>query len=255
MRGSRRVRSDSPPRLASSSVSGILERAEPALPDEPLVDPAQAAAERRVDGHAERDRFAVHRPAGRDDEIGEGDEALRVHGAVGHDDRGKREPAHVVALLVGSRDDHGLDALLRGRAARGAAGRADSTSGGRGRCRAVCARGRARWTRRGRAGRARRGRARSRRGSTPPSGPGTCGASAAGRRSARAARAGSPPARGRASRPGSRAGAGPWRTRSRRCSHSGFRVTARPASGGASRGPARRRSRAPSPRSGAPAGG
>ena len=68
------------------------QHAQPPVRDQPLVDGAEPAGERRVDGHAERDRLAVHRAAGRDDEVGERDEALRVDGVLGHDER-RRAPA------------------------------------------------------------------------------------------------------------------------------------------------------------------
>ena len=60
----------------------VGERLQPPFADQLLVDAAEPAAVRRVDGHAERGRLAVHRPAGRDDEVGERDQALRVDGAV-----------------------------------------------------------------------------------------------------------------------------------------------------------------------------
>ena len=60
----------------------VGERHEPALADQRLVHAAEPAAVRRVDGHAERRGLAVHRPAGRDDDVGERDQALRVHRAA-----------------------------------------------------------------------------------------------------------------------------------------------------------------------------
>ena len=56
------------------------ERSEASLADQCLVDSAELPGEGRVDGRPERDRLPVHRPAGRDDEVSEGDEALRVDG-------------------------------------------------------------------------------------------------------------------------------------------------------------------------------
>ena len=56
---------------------------------EALVDGTEASRERRVDGRPERDGLPVHRPPGRDDEVGEGNETRRVHGSLGHDERGK----------------------------------------------------------------------------------------------------------------------------------------------------------------------
>src|SRR5262245_5465164 len=65
----------------------VGERPQAAVPDQHLVDAADAAAVRRVDGDAESRGLAVHRPAGRDDEVGERDQALRVDGRVGDDQR------------------------------------------------------------------------------------------------------------------------------------------------------------------------
>jgi len=53
-----------------------------------LVDAAQTAAVRRVDRDTERGCLTIHRPARRDDHVGERDQALRVHRAVG-DDHGR----------------------------------------------------------------------------------------------------------------------------------------------------------------------
>src|SRR5437899_8159214 len=47
----------------------VGEGPQPALADQQLVDAADPAAVRRVDGDAERRGLAVHRPAGRDDEV------------------------------------------------------------------------------------------------------------------------------------------------------------------------------------------
>ena len=60
----------------------VGQRPQAALADQRLVDAAEPAAVGGVDGDAERGRLAVHRPAGRDDEIGEGDQALRVDRAA-----------------------------------------------------------------------------------------------------------------------------------------------------------------------------
>ena len=54
------------------------EQAQTSLAHQHLVDGAEPTRERRVHGDAERDRLAVHRPSGRDDEVGERDEALCV---------------------------------------------------------------------------------------------------------------------------------------------------------------------------------
>ena len=68
--------------------------------------------------YAERDRLAVHRPAGRDDEVGERDQALRVDRPLGDDHRRQRERAHVLALLVGPRQDERVHALVACRGGR-----------------------------------------------------------------------------------------------------------------------------------------
>ena len=72
----------------------IGQRPQTALADQLLVDAAEATAVRRVHGYAECGRFAVHRPAGGDDEIGEGDQALCVDGCIGDDHRRQSERAH-----------------------------------------------------------------------------------------------------------------------------------------------------------------
>ena len=61
--------------------------------------------ERRVHGDAERDRFAVHRPAGGDDEVGESDEALRVDRLRRDEDGGQRSRDDLCSLLRRSRED------------------------------------------------------------------------------------------------------------------------------------------------------
>ena len=68
----------------------VGQRPQPALADQLLVDAAEPAAVGRVDRRAERDRLAVHRPAGRDREVGERDQALGVD-RVGGDDH-RRQP-------------------------------------------------------------------------------------------------------------------------------------------------------------------
>ena len=83
-----------------------------------------------------------------------------------------------LALLVGARQDDGVDASRPGRAARARRRRAGCRGGGRARPRAACGRRRAACPVDGDV--RRRDRARSRRGSTPPSGPGSGGASSAG---------------------------------------------------------------------------
>ena len=99
-------------RLVSSSASGIDQRAQPALGDQALVDRAHPAAEDRVDGGAERDRLAVHRPARADDEVGVGDQALRVDRCA----RGRSATRSRASrrLALGARDQHGDRAGLGG---------------------------------------------------------------------------------------------------------------------------------------------
>ena len=53
-----------------------------------------------VDGDAERRRLAVHRAAGGDDQVAERDQALRVDGVLGDDQRRQAQRADVVALLL-----------------------------------------------------------------------------------------------------------------------------------------------------------
>src|SRR5207342_90528 len=86
---------------------------EPIGPDERLVDAAEPAAVGGVDGSAQGHRLAVHRSPGRDDEIGESDEALRLDGVVRDDQRGQGEAPDVLALLLGTRQNHGVDTRVR----------------------------------------------------------------------------------------------------------------------------------------------
>ena len=60
---------------------------------------------------SESGRFAIHRSARRDDEIGQGDQALRVDGLLGEDHRREREPSDVLPLLLGSRQDDRVHVL------------------------------------------------------------------------------------------------------------------------------------------------
>ena len=101
-------------RLRSSSAPGVGERAQPAVADQRLVDGAEPAGEGRVDGHAERDRLAVHRPARRDDEVGERDQALRVDGVLGDDAAtGARAPGSPSRCSGGAREDDGVHGSSR----------------------------------------------------------------------------------------------------------------------------------------------
>ena len=76
--------------LAQLERARVGERRSRPCADQLLVDAAEPAAVGRVDRHAERRRLAVHRPAGRDDEVGERDQALRVDGLLGDDHRRER---------------------------------------------------------------------------------------------------------------------------------------------------------------------
>ncbi len=150
---------------------------QPPVRDQPLVDRAHRAGERRPHRRAERDRLAIHRAAGRDDEVGERDQALGVDRVLGQDERRQRRLAQRVPLGRRAREH---DRLHRGIGAeplehvseervpvavverdlgRRAHDDEHATQFGS--------------ERRGRARRAPRGRVRSRRGSTPPSGRGS----------------------------------------------------------------------------------
>src|SRR4051812_43101203 len=82
----------------------VGERPQALFPQEHLVDTAKSPAVRGVDGDSERRRLAVHRPAGRDDQVGESDQALRVDGAVGDDQRRELEAPDVVPLFGAPRE-------------------------------------------------------------------------------------------------------------------------------------------------------
>ena len=136
--GSRRMRSPSPgSRLASSSARGSVSGAQASLTDQLLVHAPEPAAVRRVDGHAERGRFAVHRPARGDDEVGVRDQALRVDRLLRDDHRRQRRAS---GRSRAARPCAGSRSRARCRAGRGAgasAGRAGSSAGGRARRRAA----------------------------------------------------------------------------------------------------------------------
>src|SRR5215218_7054761 len=61
--------------LAQVERARVGERAQAPFADEHLVDPADPAAVGRIDRDAERGGLAIHRPAGRDNEVCEGDQA------------------------------------------------------------------------------------------------------------------------------------------------------------------------------------
>ena len=108
--GSRRPRdSRAPARFSRSSCVGCRQDPQPPFVHEALVDRAEPTGKRRVHRNAERGRLAVHRAAGRDDEIAERDEALCVDRVVGNDERRKSASEDVVALLGGARKDDGVD--------------------------------------------------------------------------------------------------------------------------------------------------
>ena len=91
----------------------VGQRPQPVRADQRLVDAAEPAAVGRVDRRPERDRLAVHRPAGRDDEVGERDQALRLDGVVRDDQRGQGEAPDVAPLLLGPRQHDGVDTRAR----------------------------------------------------------------------------------------------------------------------------------------------
>ena len=64
----------------SAIASGSREQPQPSLAHEQLVDAAQRALEHRPHGRAEHGRLAVHRAAGGDEHVGERDEAAAVDG-------------------------------------------------------------------------------------------------------------------------------------------------------------------------------
>src|SRR5262249_40238670 len=122
--GSRRTRVLDPPcRLTSSSARGAVSgfsrpspisssSTPPSRPPSGVLAGTPGAAGRaavgRIEGHAERGGLAVHRPPGGDDDVGEGDQALRVDGTVGDEQRRQVEPSDEPALLLGSGEDDRL---------------------------------------------------------------------------------------------------------------------------------------------------
>ena len=83
---------------------GARQPAQAALGDQALVDRAEPALERRPDRRAERDRLAVHRPAGGDHEVGEGDQRLRVDRLLGDDEAAlARELGALLVACAGAR--------------------------------------------------------------------------------------------------------------------------------------------------------
>ncbi len=82
------------------------QRAQPSLADEPLVDAAEPPAVGRVHGDAERHGLAVHRPAGRDHQVREGDQALPVDRPLRHDQRRQADGPQEARLVLGARQHH-----------------------------------------------------------------------------------------------------------------------------------------------------
>ena len=162
-RGSRRIREES----CSGRFSILISSGSSSLRSRPSRSSASSTAPSRPleggeHGRPERHRLAVHGTAGGDHEVGEGDQALGIHGAIGD-----REPSEGLDLgrCVGVR---GARRPARRAPSRARAGRAGSRSGGRARPPAGCAPPRSAPGGRGPARRAPRRRARSRPGSTPP---------------------------------------------------------------------------------------
>ena len=94
--------------FSSTSASASVSSASRPSRDQPLVDRAHRAGERRPHRRAERDCLAVHRAAGRDDEIGERDQALGVDRVLGQDERGQRGLAQRIPLRRRPREHHRL---------------------------------------------------------------------------------------------------------------------------------------------------
>ena len=89
----------------------VGQRLQAPVADQLLVDAAEPAPVRRVDGDAERRCLAVHRAARRDDEVGERDQALRVDRGLREDHGREVEGAHVLALLLRPREHERVDVL------------------------------------------------------------------------------------------------------------------------------------------------
>ena len=129
--------------------SAQLGRVARAIADRPsatqaLVHRPEPAGERRVHRRPERDRLAVHRSSGRDDEIGERDEAERIHGALRDDERRRGSALAARPLGRRARQDDSLHVRRRSRAAEARSRRPRCRRGGRARPPAACGRLRAR---------------------------------------------------------------------------------------------------------------
>ena len=92
--------------------AGVGQRPQPAGADQRFVDAAEPAAVGGVDGRAERGGLAVHRPAGGDDEVGEGDQALGLDGAGRDDQRGQLHRLDELPLGLGARQDDRVDLVV-----------------------------------------------------------------------------------------------------------------------------------------------
>ena len=154
-------------------LDGVAQLAQPALGDQPLVDRPEPSLEGGVHRNAQRDGLAIHRAAGGDHEVGEGDQRLRVDRLLGDDEAGHAGKLRALGRGAGQHHRlHPLRAAAPRRAdARAPARRDRSRNGGRARPPGGCAPRRSAARGRAPARRGSRGRARSRRGSTPPSAP------------------------------------------------------------------------------------
>ena len=133
--GSRRTRCEAAPCQSASELDRrrVGRAAAAALADQRLVDAAEPARRRSCTPGAQHDRLAVHRAAGRDDEVGARDQALRVDRVLG-DDHGRQaeraDRSRAARRCAAAR----RRARRRGRrAARASAGTAGSRGGGRAR--------------------------------------------------------------------------------------------------------------------------
>ena len=110
-RGSRRTRNaPCSERLLHAHIVGIGEPTQAAIAEQRLVHSAEPALEGREHGRPECHGLAVHGASGRDHQIGVGDETLRVHGVLGHDER--TQTPHLLALLARPGQHHHLGITL-----------------------------------------------------------------------------------------------------------------------------------------------
>src|SRR3954462_14973799 len=94
--------------LLEGDLVWVRQAPHPPLPEQQLVDRAEATLERREHGRAERDRLAVHGAPGRDHEVREGDQARRFVGALGDDEAAG--PLELLALFRRAWQHHRLAA-------------------------------------------------------------------------------------------------------------------------------------------------